>query len=83
MVIIIFVIISVVVVAFHVFNASAYVDATDLDAVTVLVLPFDGDVVVFTAAVYVVVDAPAVIHLQFVNVIVIVVDAASVVVAGI
>jgi hypothetical protein len=53
-VIIIFVIVSVVVVAIHAVIASAYVDATDLDAVMVLVLPFVGDVVVFAAAVYVV-----------------------------
>ncbi len=82
-VIIIFAIISVVVVAVHVVIASVYVDATNLDTVTVLVLPFVGDVVVFAAAVYVVVDAPTVIHLlQFVNDIVVVVDVTIVVVDG-
>ncbi len=65
--------------ALHVVIASAYTDAADLDAVTVLVLPFVGDVVVFAAAVYVVVDAPTVVHLlQFVNDIVVILDAAIV-----
>jgi hypothetical protein len=72
-----------VVAALHVVIGSAYVDATDLDAVTVLVFPFDGDVVVFADAVYVVVDAPDGIHLlQFVNDIVVILDAAIVVVVG-
>ncbi len=73
----------IVAVVFAVAIASAYVDAADLDAVTVLVLPFVSDVVL-AAAVYVVVDAPTVVDLlQFVNDIVIVVDAIVVVVVGI
>ncbi len=72
-----------VVAALHVVIASAYTDAADLDAVTVLVLPFVGDVIVFADAVYVVVATPAVIHLlQFVNFIVVILDAAIVVVVG-